>query len=142
MKLIKKGIIMDWVISSVWSSQVITALQPVHLYNALLLLFTPPAMVSPFTSSYYLLRLLTPTVCFYWLKQNTGPFSVVFIIWRMGVWYNCILLLVNLIILLLLFTKNIAKSTTLLIIIKFSKRLIECWIFSGESILCSYGIRQ
>ena len=57
---------MDWVISSVWSSQVITAL-------LLLLLYTSPAMVVSAvknTTSYYLLLLLILMVFFCWFKQK------------------------------------------------------------------------
>ena len=85
MELIQ-GIIMDWVISSVWSSQVITALQTIHFYNALLLFPTPAMVVSAVkNTTLYLLLLLMLMVCFYWFEQKLVRCLVVFIIWRMDV---------------------------------------------------------
>ena len=86
MELIK-GIIMDWVILSEYVIQPINyRITIIHFYNALLL-FPPPAImvVSAVKNTTFYLLLLLMLIVFLLIWTKSGPFSVVFIIWRMGV---------------------------------------------------------
>ena len=69
MELIK-GIIVDWVISSVWSSQVITALQPYTSLMHYCFSLLPLWRYLPLKNTSYLLLLLMLMVYFYWFKQK------------------------------------------------------------------------